>query len=532
MSRTSNVSKVVRGLRNYLAIESIAIAIASVMVFGLIEAIVNMMLLKNFTYEAFFMLGMFGPTGILMGIISCLNLRAEKRYISRTAAGELSIDSKSPWARLVIETAVVALSSSVIFLLIEHYARLTTGGKHAYAPIPLLSMAGTMGIVMGLFSYASLRRAKHHIVQALAEIVQGSTPARGSVEVVKRRDTDRSKIEKRLKKWLVLESIGVVIMSVMTFWLIDFVSKNILGRNPLYSGDMDDMIIPMGIIMGLDSYFSLKVASRYLSQLLAGIERVANGKFDTRLEEKSAGPFREVSANFNKMCKELQGVQTLRDDFINNFSHEFKTPITSIYGFSKLLLEESVTDDERRQYLSIIAEESGRLAEMSSNALMLTKLESQLLSADKAPYALDEQIRHCAILLSPQWTKKGLDITADLEPASYSGNADLVQHVWINLLSNAIKFTPEGGKITINLQNERDFLIVTVSDTGKGMTNEEQAHAFEKYYQGDPSGVSKGLGIGLAIAQRIVGLYRGRIEVRSVLKKGSEFTVRLPVLNP
>ena len=106
--------------------------------------------------------------------------------------------------------------------------------------------------------------------------------------------------------------------------------------------------------------------------------------------------------------------------------HEFKTPIASINGFAKLLLEESVSEEDKQQYLQIIASESERLASLADSSLLLSKLESQQFIMDKKPYSLDEQIKHCAILLSKEWNKKGIELTAELEQVQYNGSYDLM----------------------------------------------------------------------------------------------------------
>ena len=152
--------------------------------------------------------------------------------------------------------------------------------------------------------------------------------------------------------------------------------------------------------------------------------------------------------DFNKMSKELQSIQTLRSDFINHFSHEFKTPITAIKGFAELLREPDTTPEEREQYLQIILDESSHLADLANSTLLLTRLESQQFIAEKRPYPLDEQIKRCAILLSPSWEKKQISFTASLEPAEFVGNEELMRHVWINLLDNAVKYTPEAVSYT------------------------------------------------------------------------------------
>jgi signal transduction histidine kinase len=333
-----------------------------------------------------------------------------------------------------------------------------------------------------------------------------------------------------LRRRAVLSAISIVIASVMAFGLVEFFTNVVLGKNITYDPiDMIGMIGPMGVLMGIVSYATFRASNRDTSKLLAAIDRVADGDFNVSLDETAAGPYREVFANFNAMCEELRSIQTLRDDFINHFSHEFKTPITSINGFARLLIEEDVSEDDRRKYLEIIASESERLADMSSNALIMTKLDSQRYILDKAPYSLDEQIKRCAILLSPQWTKKRIDLTADLESATYLGNADLMQHVWINIIANAVKFTPENGKIRLGLKKDvRGMFIAEVTDTGKGMTEEERGRAFEKYYQGSSAQASRGLGLGLAIAKRIVVLAGGSIEASSVSGEGTTLRVSLP----
>ena len=261
---------------------------------------------------------------------------------------------------------------------------------------------------------------------------------------------------------------------------------------------------------------------------VGGLEAIADGDFSVRLDPSKAGPMSSTYEDFNKMGKELQSIQTLREDFINNFSHEFKTPITAVQGFAELLQEPDLTEEDRRQYTQIILNESTRLASLADSALLLTHLEAQQVIPDQAPYALDEQIKQCAILLSGQWERKHIAFSAELEEASFVGNQEVMRHVWLNLLNNAIKYTPEGGEITVTLTVSAGEIAVRVSDTGIGMDEETQRHVFDKYYQGPAGKKGQGLGLGLAIVHRIVELCGGGIEVHSVADQGSTFTVRLP----
>ena len=232
--------------------------------------------------------------------------------------------------------------------------------------------------------------------------------------------------------------------------------------------------------------------------------------------------------NFNEMAQELRGIELFRNDFINNFSHEFKTPIISIRGFAHELRQEGLTDEMRAEYARIIEEESDRLARLSSNVLTLSKLENQQIVTGQTDFYLDEQIRQCILTLESDWTSKELEIIPELEPLLYHGNEEMLALIWRNLLGNAIKFTPQGGCIRITMQTSPHDVTVAVADNGIGMSREVMARIFEKFYQGDLSHAHAGYGIGLSLVGRVIHLVGGKIFVDSEESKGSTFTVILP----
>ena len=328
-----------------------------------------------------------------------------------------------------------------------------------------------------------------------------------------------------LSFWLGIEAVVVTLAAVAPFALLHLVNRFywLRASTVLALG----MLVIMGSVVGITATLFSRRFNHIVSGLTQGLRAVADGDFSQRLEPEKGGPLQPAYEDFNKMSMELQSIQTLRSDFINHFSHEFKTPITAIKGFAELLREPDTTPEERDQYLQIILDESSRLADLANSTLLLTRLESQQFIAEKHPYSLDEQIKRCAILLSPAWEKKQISFTANLEPAEYDGNEDLMRHIWINLLNNAVKYTPERGEITVTLQTLPEELVVSVSDTGIGMSPEVCAHIFDKYYQGSPGG-GRGLGLGLSIVHRILELCGGQIQVDSVEDQGSTFTVRLP----
>ena len=259
------------------------------------------------------------------------------------------------------------------------------------------------------------------------------------------------------------------------------------------------------------------------------MKRVSRGDFSIRLDENEAvGEIRELIVSYNNMVEELNGIELFRTDFINNFSHEFKTPIVSIRGFARQLERDDLSDAQRKEYARIIAAESERLANMSANILLLTKLENQQIITDQSVYSLDEQLRGCILTLEKQWEDKNLDLRLDLEEIAYRGNEEMMSHVWLNLLSNAVKFSPDGGALEVSCMRVQNFIEVRVTDHGAGMDAETQARVFEKFYQGDSAHAAEGNGLGLALAKRIVDLCGGKITVSSTPGQGTTFSVYLP----
>lgn len=274
-----------------------------------------------------------------------------------------------------------------------------------------------------------------------------------------------------------------------------------------------------------------KLHLRPIKMLSDATKEVKKGNFKVQVETDGMPTETEMGRlieSFNEMVRELDGIELFRNDFINNFSHEFKTPIVSIRGFARELQLGDLDAAQRQEYARIIAEEADRLARLSINVLELSKLENQLIVTDRTEFYLDEQLRQSILLQEAAWTKKSLEMIPELDEVVFFGNEELLSHIWTNLIGNAIKFTPDGGSIRVRLTATDDEVTVQVSDTGIGMSEEIKTRIFEKFYQGDASHHRSGYGIGLTMAARAVALCGGRITVRSQEGKGSTFTVTLP----
>ncbi len=258
-------------------------------------------------------------------------------------------------------------------------------------------------------------------------------------------------------------------------------------------------------------------------------DEVSRGNFNVHVDEKRhRGEFREMIRSFNHMTEELSHTEIFRNDFINYFSHEFKTPIVSVRGFARQLQDPNLTDEQRNEYIQIIIDECDRLTGLASNILLLSQFENQQIVTSPTTFSVDEQIRHCLVLLEKEWSEKDIELDLEMDEIHLTTNEEMLSLVWTNLLSNAIKYSNPGGKIQITCDDDGEYLHIVISDEGIGMSSETQAHIFEKFYQGDASRKTKGNGLGLALVKRIVDLCHGTIRVSSREGEGSSFTVSLP----
>ena len=265
-----------------------------------------------------------------------------------------------------------------------------------------------------------------------------------------------------------------------------------------------------------------------LQKIIDATHRVAAGDFSIQVEAGSVPEMEDLTASFNTMVRELGSIETLRSDFINNFSHEFKTPIVSIRGFAKLLRNKALPEKDRDEYVEIIIQESERLAGLAANVLALSKLENTGILTDCRPFRVDEQIRRAAALMEPRWREKNLSVSLEMESVVVTGDEDLLQQVWVNLLDNAIKFTETDGTLSIALQQRENTVEFRLADDGIGMDEQTLSHLFDKFYQGDKSHAGAGNGLGLSLVKQILSICEGKIEVESAPGCGSVFTVFLP----
>lgn len=267
-----------------------------------------------------------------------------------------------------------------------------------------------------------------------------------------------------------------------------------------------------------------------LQKLINAIERVGDGDYSVRLSQKK-GYFRivnVVSGKFNNMAQQLESTEMLSHDFITNFSHECKTPVNSINGFAKLLKNDSLTPEERNEYIDIIIQESEKLSNLSKSILSHSSLENTSILTNKENVNISEQIRAIIGSLFHNWYDKNIDIIFEEDEHYVNGNSDMLNLVWTNLIENAIKYTPEGGCIAVDLKSENDMITFSIRNPGNPIDEECQKRLFDKFYQADESHSTNGNGLGLAIAKRVVELHNGEIYLKKSDEECTEFVVSLP----
>jgi len=282
----------------------------------------------------------------------------------------------------------------------------------------------------------------------------------------------------------------------------------------------------------IDSIRRKITVDRPVKRISEAAERIIQGDFSVRIESQSKfatdEKFNEIIDCFNKMAQELNSVETLRTDFIANVSHEMKTPLAVMQNYGTLLQTPNLSDEERIEYARGITEGSKRLANMMTNILKLNRLENQQIYPQVVEYDLGEQLCEAILQYEHIWEKENIELQTDLaENVIIKADAELLNLVWNNLLSNAFKFTPTGGTVTISLAADVNSAVVTIKDSGCGMTQEVLEHIFEKFYQGDTSHATQGNGLGLALVKRVIDIVEGDIQVKSLPNQGTSFIITL-----
>nr|WP_319487753.1 HAMP domain-containing sensor histidine kinase [uncultured Caproiciproducens sp.] len=352
---------------------------------------------------------------------------------------------------------------------------------------------------------------------------------------------------KKSKFTVTLSFVLLLILLLVCFWSAYYIITPFFSFEGIHIKVSEYLIISMVgvlfytlllLLMQICHHKNKKDQSHrnFYSEIQDALDKITKGDFGVIIDMTQCNNHHhliDLAEKVNVMAQELGGMETMRQDFVSNVSHEIRSPLTSIRGFATLLKNENLSKDERLHYIDIIETESLRLSKLSDNLLKLSNLDSEFISFQPKPYLLNKQLKDVILMLEPQWSAKSIDLVVEDEPADVVADEELLSQVWINLLHNSIKFTQEGGRICVSVSNVEKGVKVMIADNGIGMTADTLTHIFERFYMADKSRSRKagGSGLGLSIVKRIIEMHQGSIYAESQPGMGTTFSVNIPYKN-
>lgn len=329
-------------------------------------------------------------------------------------------------------------------------------------------------------------------------------------------------------------TVKIIVALIGVFFTVTILLRVILtisGYTPvIYRELFDEMFVGMisaGFLsLSLYSLIINFIIVRRIKRLNDAVKEIEKGKYDIEIKAKGKDEIGTLMTNINTMARELQANEYLSKNFVRSFSHELKTPLSSIKGYSELVAEGKTTQEEAKEYSQIIIKQIDKLTSLSKSMLQLSLLDSSEIVLKNERFSVDEQIRSVLLLTQLEWEEKNIAFNLELEDVHIIGNKELTQQIWQNLISNAIKFSENGGEIGIRLY-KKDKLHFDIEDFGEGISEENQKNIFNQFFIADKSRNKSGSGLGLSIVKKILEKLEGEITFRSKKGEGSTFHVTL-----
>jgi signal transduction histidine kinase len=296
------------------------------------------------------------------------------------------------------------------------------------------------------------------------------------------------------------------------------------------------------LITGFGVYLARSIA-RPVREVAEGAARLAGGDLTTRLEPRGAGEVEELTNAFNRMAERLQAgrreleeqnerlreSENAKSELVSVVAHELRTPLASVLGFTSVLLQRDVTDEQRREYLGIIEAQARRLAALVNDFLDVQRLEEGKLVIATELVDIGAVVREQTELFAGQSPKHLLDVSLPPTPLAVRGDSNRLAQVVANLLSNAIKYSPRGGVVRVAGQRSDNVVRVSVQDEGVGIPEDLQREIFGKFVRGHATAEGiEGSGLGLAISRSLIEAHGGRINFESARGRGSTFWFEIP----
>jgi len=260
--------------------------------------------------------------------------------------------------------------------------------------------------------------------------------------------------------------------------------------------------------------------------------QIARGHFDQRVTIKTRDEVSELGETFNYMAQELASLDQMRKDFVANVSHDLRSPLTSIHGFVRAFLDETIPNERKRHYLTIMEEQTERMMKLVNDLLDLARIEAGQVEIRPVSFNLSELVRQVVARMEPEWGKKQVTVEVPSEEAEdihVCADPDRIDQVLVNLLHNAVQFSPPHSSIEVMVK-KRAQAVISVKDEGPGIRQEDRELIWERFYKADRARTQQtGTGIGLSIVKHILDLHHSPIDVQSEAGKEATFTFTLPL---
>ncbi len=287
------------------------------------------------------------------------------------------------------------------------------------------------------------------------------------------------------------------------------------------------------VIVFIAIFFITRGITKPLNEMKEVTTHFAKGEFEFRAnEDYKKRDFREFAKALNKMAYELKIDDEAQKSFIANVSHELKTPMTSIGGFIDGILDGTIPPEQEKKYLTVVSSEVKRLSRMVVSMLNLSKIEAGEVQLAPHKYDVSKQIFETLLSFEKKIDEKHIEIAGfeDMGEVIIEADRDLIQQVVYNLIDNAVKFTPENGTITVFAKNNSESTKVAIRNSGAGVSEDEIARIFERFYKVDKSRSydTKGVGLGLYIVKTIINMHDGEVNASSKKGEYTEFSFEIP----
>ena len=327
-----------------------------------------------------------------------------------------------------------------------------------------------------------------------------------------------------LGRWFTTGHVSSLVHTAGSSFTMEEHFLNILNQSLLWAMGGATLLA-----VGVSALFA-RYLSRPIDRMRRAAQAIAAGDYSRRVEAKAKDEVGELAKSFNEMASNLEAQERMRRELIANVAHELRTPLTSIQGYMEGLTDGVFTPEP--SVFRRVHDEASRLKRMADDLGHLSSLESGLDVGERMPVDLISAIESAMARFQPLFLQKGVKLAAE-HAASLPepmGDRDQLEQMLNNLLANALQFTPSGGSVSLSAEEQKGGLLITVQDTGCGISKGDLPHIFERFYRVDRSRArtTGGAGIGLTIVKDIVERHGGEVAVASTQGEGSTFRVHLP----